>query len=129
MYRFSFCEIYTRKLLPSIKLYMAYRLVKDYGFTQLEASRLLGVKQPLINYVLSGRRRPRYLKLITSTPEIREYIDKVVESIASKHGRKSEELTITCDICNMIRSNTELLKTLIEKLGYSYDQVYIPYHE
>ncbi len=127
-YKYSFCEIFARKLLPSIKLYIAYKLVREHGFTQLEASRILGVKQPLINYMLSGRRRPRYLKLILETPEIKKYLDEIVERIS----RKNEDIgkvNLTCCICDLLRSREELLHNILEKLGYKSEEVYIPYQE
>lgn len=122
MYRYSFCEIFAKKLLPSIKLYIAYKLVREHGFTQLEASKILGIKQPLINYMLSGKRKPKYLQLLSEIPGFREKLDDITTTII----RDQEISNLTCHICSVIKKEKQLLTTILEKLGYKYSEIYIP---
>lgn len=124
VYRYSFCEIFARKILPSIKLYIAAKLVSDYGFTQLEASRLLGVKQPLINYVLTGRRKPKYIELVERIPEVEAVVREFIDEIASR-GRRASSSGFICRLCRVFRDG-ELLDRVLGALGYSVDEVYIP---
>ena len=124
-YRYAFCEVFARKLLPAIKLYIASKLVREHGFTQLEASKLLGVKQPLINYVLSGRRKPKYMDLIVSIPSIKKGIDGIVEEIAVKRSTMFNGGNIACTICSLIRSSGRLMD-ILDYLGYRSDEVQIP---
>jgi len=125
MQRYTFCEVFAKKLLTPLKLYLACKLIREYGFTQLEVSKLLGIKQPLVNYVLSGRRKPKYLNLVMSSSALREYLDSVAESIA--RGVKAYDASITCSLCAVIRSEKSLLREIIESLGYTCDDVYIPH--
>ncbi|OYT37576.1 MAG: hypothetical protein B6U89_07115 [Desulfurococcales archaeon ex4484_58] len=127
-YRYALCEVYTRKLLPSIKLYLAYRLVVDYKLSQLEVSRILGIKQPLVNYVVSGKRRPRYIDLLLSIPEIREGLDNILSMIAGSRSGVIEGSSLACTICDIIRRSGYLEKILVG-LGYSLDKIYLPMEE
>jgi len=123
MYKYAFCEVFTKKLLPSIKLYIAYKLVSEYGFTQLEASRVLGVKQPLINYLLSGRRIPKYIELIHSNPVLKNIVDGLAEDISNNRLNPST-MSIACTICKALRESN-ILPMILEKLGYSINEVFM----
>jgi len=124
MAKYTVCEIFAKKLLTPIKLYLACKLVKSYGFTQLEVSKLLGIKQPLINYVLTGKRKPKFLGLIERNPKLREHLDNLAESIASKRVEVAAERF--CELCETVRSDRELFKEVVESLGYSIEDVYVP---
>jgi len=124
MAKYAVCEIFAKKLLTPVKLYLACRLVKSYGLTQLEVSKMLGIKQPLINYVLTGKRKPKCLGLIERSPKLREYLDNLAESIASKRVEVAAEHF--CELCETVRSDEELFKEVVEFLGYSIEDVYVP---
>ncbi len=122
MYRYSFCEVFARKILPPLKIYIGYKLVVEHGFTQLEASKILGVKQPLINYYITGRRKPKYLDKILDIPGVKQYVDDLVDKIAEK---KNSIDNLSCILCIFFRENNVLEKTL-SILGYRIDEIYIP---
>jgi len=126
MYRYSFCEVFSRKILPSIKLYIAYKLVSEYGFTQLEASKILGVKQPLINYLLSGRRKPKHMETILNNVLIRKIAEEIAGEIASSVDRLSRE-SIGCRVCSAIIMNN-IADDLLKTLGYNPGEIYFPSH-
>ncbi|MET1159397.1 MAG: transcriptional regulator [Thermoprotei archaeon] len=125
-YKYALCEIYAKKILPAVKLYIAVRLVKDYGYTQLEASRLLGVKQPLVNYMLSGKRKPKYIDLLLSIEEFKKIIDEVVSEIVSnKLIINSGNGSLACYLCKMLKDSS-ILPEVLARMGYSSEEIYIP---
>lgn len=75
------CEV-LRKYSTAIRLAVAMELVRRHGKSQLEASRLAGVKQPLLNYVLNGRRRLPLLEELYSDERALAAIQRAADLIA-----------------------------------------------
>ncbi len=123
LYKYSLCEVFTKKLLPSIKLYLAYRLIRDFNYSQLRVSNILGVKQPLINYFLSGRRKPRLIDFIQSNSEFRRILDNIAYDIASTGFEQNN--CIACRICIVLRK-TGFIEDILRKIGIDSREVYIP---
>jgi len=110
----SYCEVYVRSVLPSLRLYLAEKLVKDYGLTQLEVSRMLGISQPLVNYVVNRRRRPKMLEKLLSMPQLKNALDKEARELALKEVDPSN---LACDLCFVLRREG-LADQIIKSLNY-----------
>lgn len=107
----SYCEIYTKKILPAIKAYIACVLVKDYGVPQLRVARLLDMAQPAVNYIVTGRRRSKCMNLVDKCPELKSILDLYVLEI---YGGA---LFHPCVICDKIVRNDKVLRSILNALG------------
>jgi len=109
-----FCEVYARALLPTLRALIAKELVDNYGFSQWSAAKVLGITQPLINYYLSGKRGSKLMKALSSSEDVRRYVELIAKSIAE--GRF--EGRSFCELCISLRTTkSELLKGLGINVG------------
>ncbi len=107
----SFCEFFILKMANSLRLAVGILLVREYGISQLKASRLVGVPQPLLNYALHGRRKFKYLSLIMGSEKSMKIVRDIASGIIS--GKEYE----LCDICRRMQREgaaDELLSRLGE---------------
>jgi predicted transcriptional regulator len=70
----AYCETYVRKILPAIKAYIACTLVRKHGYSQLKVAKILGMKQPAVNYIVTGRRPYTLHCSIRENPGVEEDI-------------------------------------------------------
>ena len=98
MLKKSFCEVFAKNYSTAIRVAIAIDLMDRYNMSETSASRLTGVPQSLISYVIRGKRRIRGLDKILTNPKylriIREYSD-----IIMRGGSAS-----LCDICSRLRT-------------------------
>lgn len=98
MLRKAFCEVFIKNYSTAIRVAIAIDLMDRYNMSETSASRLTGVPQSLISYVIHGKRRIRGLDKILTNPKylriIREYSD-----IIMRGGSVS-----MCDICSRLRT-------------------------
>lgn len=107
----SFCEIYTRKILPVIRAYIACTLVKQYKMPQLRVAKILGIKQPSVNYLVTGRRKVKCMELVDAVPGVKKILD---EYIAQLYMGKSFD---PCVVCDYLNSDKSLIKDVFSYLG------------
>jgi len=106
-----FCELYVKKILPAIRAYIACVLVKKCNYSQLKASKILGIRQPAVNYIVTGKRGARCIAFIESNPALKNLIDEyIVELVTS-------ELFNPCKICRKIREDATTLNTILQHLA------------
>ncbi len=91
------CEKFMKRFSTSIRIALALELINNYNKTQLEAARLLDIPQPLINYVVTGRRKVLGLDRIRSYDEAM----KIIEDVAKK--LVSGEVISMCSICSKMK--------------------------
>ncbi|MCY0868600.1 MAG: transcriptional regulator [Desulfurococcus sp.] len=115
----TFCEVLNRKIAPAVKFYLAWKLVRDYGLTQVKAARILGLKQSAVNYAATGRRKPRYYDEILGVPGVREILDRLVEGFIEKGEFE------LCTLCYQLLS-TGLYTRILEAVGEPAGSVKIP---
>ncbi len=96
----AFCMVLNRKIMPVIKSYLAMRLVKELGFTQLEAARALGMKQSAVNYALTGKRKPKYYESVLGIPGLKNLLEDTVEDFRKGRVRNLDQ----CSICRSLFS-------------------------
>lgn len=107
----SYCVIFNRKVLPTIRAMLAVKLVEEYGLSQVEVAKYLGVRQSLVNYVVTGKRKAKYMDKIAELDEMNELVDKLSKEIALH--RRSPNL---CEVCEYIFSNN-LAGKLMKAVG------------
>ncbi|RLE79220.1 MAG: hypothetical protein DRJ52_08865 [Thermoprotei archaeon] len=117
-----FCEILSKKILPVMRVLIAKELIEKYNFTQLEAARILGISQPLLNYYLTGKRKVKYFDELSSVPVIVELSKKIAEAIARR------ELTVDyfCIVCRTLHAHAA---EILEKLNIDVNTILIPSKE
>lgn len=103
-----------RNVLPSLRLYLAEKLVKDYGLTQLEVSRMLGISQPLVNYVVNKRRKPKMLERLLNISRLKSVLDEKAKELALGGANPSN---LVCDFCYVLRKEG-LAEQITKSLNY-----------
>ena len=103
MIRKSFCEQFIRGYSTAIRIAIALNLVNKYGLTQFQAAKAVGLPQPLLNYIIQGRRRIPNLERILRNEGFSELIDELSYRLLSKGA----ELNM-CEICIRIRKTLGL---------------------
>lgn len=127
--KYSLCEVFVRRVLPSLRMLLAEELVVRHGFTQLEAAKTLGISQPLINYYLRGRRRFRGVEKLLRVPGIKRIVECVAKTIAEERSLGNEVTSnIACMLCKALRESL-LLNSVLKALGIKEDEVRMPAEE
>lgn len=103
----SYCEVYSRKILPVIRAYIACTLVKQYNVPQLRVAKILGIKQPSVNYMVTGKRRIRCIELLDAIPELKKMLNEYVVEVYSSG------LFNPCAVCDRLNSNRSLIKSIL----------------
>jgi predicted transcriptional regulator len=104
----AYCETYVKKVLPAIKAYIACTLVRKHGYSQLKVAKILGMKQPAVNYIVTGRRPIHCIVVLEKTPELKKILDDYIEDL--KKGFPFDP----CVICKRITSNEAVYKTVLQ---------------
>ncbi|MGC8599593.1 MAG: transcriptional regulator [Nitrososphaeria archaeon] len=97
------CEEVVRYVLPAYRSLIAKKLVNDYGLTQEEVSKLMGISQAVVSYYVSNKRG----KGISKYEKI-ELLQKEAEKAAERlaNGESSAKVAREfCNICKTLRTN------------------------
>jgi hypothetical protein len=102
----SFCEVFIKNYSTTVRIAIALDLMKRYNLSQFQAAKLTKLPQPLINYVLQGRRKIRGLEKILNNPEIYKVIKEFSDGLML--GKTID----MCEICMKIRPHikTDIMK-------------------
>lgn len=126
----TYCEIFTRYVLPSIRALIAEKLVNEYGYTQWSAAKKLGVSQALINHYLYGKRGAKLFKALKNDEYVMGIINDYARSIAMDKASAGE---ILCKLCINLRTRN---KDLLDILNIKRKEIVYPqcisqgdYHE
>jgi len=96
--RKSLCETFIKRYSTAIRIAIALDLIKRYNLSQFQSAKLIGIPQPLINYVLQGRRKVRGLEKILNNSEIYNILKEVSDKII-----RGEEVDL-CEVCMKVRN-------------------------
>ncbi len=97
MIRKSFCETFVMKYSTAIRILVAKELMERYGLSQLKASKLAGIPQPLLNYVINRKRKLKGLEDLYRNPKVIELIKSIAEEVY-----KGLDIDM-CTICILLR--------------------------
>ncbi len=89
------CETMVNKLLPALRALISYHLIQDYGFTQEQAAKLLGVTQASVSRSLSQRERfePFY------SANVRQTAQNFTKQLSQNPMSLEEGITALCTFC------------------------------
>jgi predicted transcriptional regulator len=118
----SFCEVYNRKILPAVRMYLSRKLVLEYKLSQLDAAKILGLKQSLVNYAVTGRRRSKYFEVILGFEAFRKYLDSLAMEMSSKKHREP----YACELCRFLMK-TGLVDEVLKAVEESPSSIYKHY--
>jgi len=106
-----FCEVYAKRILPALRALVAKIMVNEYGLTQLDAAKMLGVTQASINYYLTGKRGHKLLVELESI----DTVYRIAKNIAKRliEGRM-DSLDYLCRLCMFLRENTNVLERVLK---------------
>lgn len=97
-----FCEAIVFEILPAVRAMVATRLITDYGFSQTQAARRMGVSQPAISQYKRSLRGVRS-EILEKYPQIAELAGNIAAKIASGRDESQRPTLMFCDICRKIR--------------------------
>ncbi len=117
--RYSYCEVFVKFMLPAARILIAKELIMKYDYTQLQAARVLGVSQALINYYISGRRRPRYVEALSKNEGFMMIVNDLARCISQGGNCVSR---LVCTLCQKI-TGSERLESIIRSLRIEPQEV------
>ncbi|MFP3261248.1 MAG: helix-turn-helix domain-containing protein [Nitrososphaeria archaeon] len=97
------CEEVVRYVLPAYRSLIARKLVNDYGLTQEEVSKIMGVSQAVVSYYVSNKRG----KGISKYEKV-ELLQKEAEKSARRLVNGESSIKIAkefCEICKVLRES------------------------
>ena len=97
------CERATKYILPTIRGLIAKDLVKEHGFSQSHAAKVLGITQAAVSQYISSKRGGKLTKKLLANKEIIKIIGSEAGKIADVKNSKKVELDL-CGICSLVSS-------------------------
>ena len=92
------CEYILWNLLPSLRNEMARSMVDDFGLTQKEAAKKLGLRPAAVCMYLSDKRGKLNIKNEIILNEIKKSAENIIKD------EKKDIVTETCRLCSIIKS-------------------------
>lgn len=109
-----FCEAYAKRILPTLRALVAKIMVNEYGLTQLDAAKMLGVTQASINYYLTGKRGHKLLVELESIGTVYRIAKDIAKNLIEGRMDSSDYL---CRLCMFLRENTDVLERVLKASG------------
>ncbi len=92
------CEEVVRYVLPAYRSLIAKKLLNEYGLTQEEVSRLMGLSQAVISYYISNKRGKGVQKY-----ENVEILQEEAEKASKRLVAGEDPAKIAKDFCNVCK--------------------------
>ncbi len=86
------CELFVEKFLPKIKAKLAQILIKQYGLTQKDVAKALGISQAAVSTLLNKKSDIDFKK---NTKELNKIIKKILEG--------KDYLIDLCSLCKSLK--------------------------
>ncbi len=97
-----FCEAVVSGILPAVRAMVATKLVTDYGFSQTQAAKKMGVSQPAISQYKRSLRGAG-TGVIDKYPQIAELAGNIAARMASGRDDNASSTLMFCEICRKVR--------------------------
>jgi len=97
-----FCEAVVSQILPAVRAMVATKLVTDYGFSQTQAAKKMGVSQPAISQYKRSLRGAN-TGVLERYPQITELAGNIAARVASGRDSNLSPTIMFCEICRNIR--------------------------
>ncbi|MCD6510950.1 MAG: helix-turn-helix domain-containing protein [Thermoprotei archaeon] len=108
-----YCEVMTKLIVPAIRALVAIKLINEYGMTQVEVAKRLGLTQPAISYYLRSKRgQPAVIEKLKSDQKVTGLIARLTD-LVYRNATQEELQEVLCEICTYIRKGNILNDALI----------------
>lgn len=97
----SRCESVTRYIIPAVRGLIAKSLVKEHGFSQSHAAKMLGITQAAVSYYISSKRGSKISKKLEENKNAMDIIRAMAKRIAETKDLEKIDLNL-CDICKIL---------------------------
>ncbi len=98
----TLCEEIVNNYLPSIRSFIAKRLIKQYGLSQGKAAEKLGTTQAAVSYYQKYKRGAKTSSVLVEKDKLKDALEKAVKEIAESEDRNIFSLKM-CDLCYIIQ--------------------------
>lgn len=108
------CEYIVQYILPTFRLLVAKRLIKEHNFTQDTAAKKLGITQASISHYLYSKRGTRKINQIKRVPIIKKYVNRYVDNLVNDKSPSINDMPLFCELCMfLIRDDiiSKIIKT------------------
>lgn len=95
------CESIAKYVMPSVRGLIAKTLVEEYGFSQSDAAKKLGISQAAVSYYISSKRGYMMGKKLKNNIKIMEIIQSLTKKIVETKRPEKVDLDL-CDICRTL---------------------------
>ena len=103
------CESVARHILPLYRAFVARELIESHGYTQVKASKKLGITQAAISQYLSSKRGhigiPDYDEI---APLVKKAAAEVAKRIAAAEMSSEEFSASFCELCKELQSRKKI---------------------
>jgi len=93
------CELMRQSLLPAFRSLLASQLVQEYGFSQAEVARRLGITQAAVSQYLHDKRAKRTLGSQRVTRKVEKATRRIALQISQNRISSGDAMKITCRLC------------------------------
>lgn len=83
---------------------IARRLIENFNFSQVEASKKLGTTQASISNYLYSKRGEKMVKQLETSSSVRKIVDEIAEGIAANELSPFDAMLQFCKLCEALRS-------------------------
>ncbi|MEM4933032.1 MAG: hypothetical protein QXF19_06225, partial [Desulfurococcaceae archaeon] len=80
-------------------------------------------KQTLVNYVVTGRRKVKYLDIIESIEGLRDFVDDMIIDIVNGSMNRFDQ----CRLCSYLISNENIYRFILSAIGEEHVYVKPPF--
>lgn len=99
----TYCEVVVSDFLPAVRALVTKELINNYGLTQTNVARKMGMTQPAISYYLHELRGAK-VKILNKNEKLMDLVKKVSAEIASGN----EKTVDMQEICKRLRDENIL---------------------
>jgi len=96
-------ELASKSVIPAIRALIVKRLVEEYGMTQQQAAKLLGVTQPAVSKYLHQKRGAAIR--LTGIREIDRATGDIAEMVSARKVKPLEVMSRIEAACDYVRRN------------------------
>ena len=99
-------DVIVKEVLPSMRAFLAKRLVEAYGLSQKQAAQKLGTTQPAISQYKRGIRGYKSANLFLQNQQVVEILNNLAKTIAT--GTQVSDYHVTLELfkaCELILGN------------------------
>lgn len=100
------CEIVSRYVLPAIRALIARRLIEQYGYTQLDTAKILGMTQSAMSRYIALERGGK----IKVTKKINKLINDIAKNIVKGNLSQEKLIKKLCYTCETFKKSGEFCK-------------------